>query len=156
MFAFWRKPSIIILNQIKGSQMKVESFSFGLLSHNELHRLCGEMNSTFNEFSSDDPLLAEIHADIQSRSDEYRQLLDRESGSSLTREVRQADDDRDDAFRALKAGIEFAEQHFEPQTREAGQHLSQLVEQYGHGMLEAGYGEQTTLADALLAGAGGT
>ena len=68
----------------------------------------------------------------------------------MSLEIRVADDERDDAFRALRAGVEFAKQHFNESTRNAGAELEALLDTYGRGMLEAGYGEQTTLADSLL------
>lgn len=131
--------------------MNVSSFSLSYLNNNELHRLSIEVIETIDEFMSANAMLQNVRNAIEARATDLRRALDRDPKNELTNEIRQADDDRDNAFRALRAGIEFSERHFEEKTRSAGEQLSEVLSKYGERMLLAGYGEQTTLTDALLA-----
>ena len=130
--------------------MNLESFTVSYLNHNELHRLSMEVVSTIDEFFGEDAFLKKVRDQIATRAVELRRSLDRVSKNSLTDGIRLADEERDDAFRALRAGVEFAKQHFNESTRDAGLKLDAILKTYGRDMLDAGYGEQTTLADALL------
>lgn len=130
--------------------MKLESFFVSSLSYNELHRLCTEVVASVDEFFGSHDFLKQLRDQIEARAEDLRRSLDQDDRNELTQEIREADDQRDDAYRAIRAGVEFAVRHFDPKTQEAGELLSSLLAKYGQGMLEVGYGEQTTLADALL------
>lgn len=131
--------------------MPVEILPVTILNDPELIDLGGRMAAAITRTLPNDAWFASLATDLASQIQAMNVSRARQSGSNLTDDINDADEARDQAFLAFRAGLDFLRLKPDAALQTAAENLLALVRSRGYSLQNLGDREQSMELNALLA-----
>ena len=130
--------------------MPVAELPATILNDAELLDLARRVSAAIEASHAEHSWFGPIAEDIGAQILAINSVRNRQTGSELTEDIRQADERRDKAYLAFRTGLEFRELSDDPSVASAATDLMQLLRRRDYSMQNLSDREQTDELNALL------